>query len=310
MTPAQIAAQLTVRRVPTPGGKSRWWPGGVRSILQNEKYKGDALLQKCYVSDFLTKKLKKNRGEYPQYYVENSHLGIVDREVWEQVQIDLRRQFGKQTSASGIFAGQTICGECGGVYGRRFWHKGTNHKVVMWQCNQRYKSRCVTPILQEEDIKKLSVEAINKVLTDKEKIIEQFGEAEAVLFDVSELKAEQLSIRQEIDELSIEVRQQVIDNGWSAQDQSEYRKGYNLLGERCQELRQREDDINRKIRDKVERQKKAKDYIDELAKQEGLLTEFDENVWKSLIDHIMVIGKQDIKFIFRDGTEIRTSLTG
>jgi DNA invertase Pin-like site-specific DNA recombinase len=310
MTPAQIAAQLTVRRVPTAGGKSRWWPGGVRSILQNEKYKGDALLQKCYVSDFLTKKLKKNRGEFPQYYVENSHPGIVEREIWEQVQIDLKRQFGKHKSASGIFAGQIICGECSGVYGRRVWNKGANREVVMWQCNQRYKSRCVTPVLREEDIKKLAVEAINKILTDKEKIIEQFVEAEAVLFDVSELKTEQLSIRQKIDELSIEVREQVINNGWSAQDQSEYRKEYNLLGERYQELRQREDDTNSKIWDKVERRKKAITYIDELAKQERMLTEFDEDVWKSLVDYVKVIGKEDIRFVFRDGTEIRTSLTG
>ena len=69
-TPYAIARQLTEEGIPTPGGKKNWGKKTVESILTNEKYKGDALLQKVYTTDFLTKKKKKNEGEVPQYYVE------------------------------------------------------------------------------------------------------------------------------------------------------------------------------------------------------------------------------------------------
>lgn len=76
MTPFGIAGQLTSEEVLSPGGKNRWNAASVRSILSNEKYRGDALLQKSYTVDFLTKKKKVNEGEIPQYYVKNNHPAI------------------------------------------------------------------------------------------------------------------------------------------------------------------------------------------------------------------------------------------
>ncbi len=63
MTPHGIAARLTADGIKSPGGKDKWNAGAVRSILTNEKYKGDALLQKSYTVDFLTKKKKVNEGD-------------------------------------------------------------------------------------------------------------------------------------------------------------------------------------------------------------------------------------------------------
>ena len=70
-SPFAIAKALTEEGIPTPGGKTNWSGSTVRSILTNEKYKGDALLQKVYTVDFLSKKKKVNEGEVPQYYVES-----------------------------------------------------------------------------------------------------------------------------------------------------------------------------------------------------------------------------------------------
>lgn len=72
-----ICKQLEEMQIPTPSGKTLWSKTTVTSILQNEKYKGDALLQKCFTVDFLSKKKKANEGEVPQYYVENSHPAII-----------------------------------------------------------------------------------------------------------------------------------------------------------------------------------------------------------------------------------------
>ena len=70
----------------SPGQSQRWEPHTIRSILKNEKYMGDAILQKRVTTDFLTKATKINEGEAPQYYVENGHPGIVSKSVWQEVQ--------------------------------------------------------------------------------------------------------------------------------------------------------------------------------------------------------------------------------
>ena len=91
-TTGSIAGLLTREGIPTPAGKKKWAASTVESILKNEKYKGDALLQKAFTVDFLTKKQKKNEGEVPQYYVENSHPAIIDPAEWKLVQRELERR--------------------------------------------------------------------------------------------------------------------------------------------------------------------------------------------------------------------------
>lgn len=87
-----IAKALTAEHIPTPGGKEVWSKNVVKSILTNEKYKGDALLQKVFTVDYLTKQKKKNKGEVTQYYVEGSHEAIIPPETWTKVQKEFERQ--------------------------------------------------------------------------------------------------------------------------------------------------------------------------------------------------------------------------
>lgn len=91
-TPYAIAKALTEDKIPTPGGKEIWSKTVVKSILTNEKYKGDALLQKVFTVDYLTKRKKKNNGEVTRYYVEGSHEPIIPPEVWERVQAEFERR--------------------------------------------------------------------------------------------------------------------------------------------------------------------------------------------------------------------------
>jgi len=115
-TPSGIAKKLTEEKIPTPGRKVKWQSSTVESILKNEKYRGDAILQKEYTVDFLTKKKKINEGEVPQYYVENSHPAIISPETFELVQEEFRRrrEAGRYTSAINCFASRIVCGGCGG----------------------------------------------------------------------------------------------------------------------------------------------------------------------------------------------------
>ena len=120
-TPYGIKQILEAEHIPTPTGKQTWQPATILSILTNEKYKGDALLQKTFCTDFLTKKMKVNEGEVPQYYVENSHPAIIEPEVFDMAQDELarRKQAGRSHHGTSCFAGKLVCGCCGGLYGSK-----------------------------------------------------------------------------------------------------------------------------------------------------------------------------------------------
>ena len=139
MTPHGIAKALTDEGVPTPAGKRQWGQTTIKSILSNEKYKGDALLQKTFCEDFLTKKMKTNLGEVPQYYVENNHEAIIDPETFEMVQRELARRTKGKNRHSGVhlLSGRIKCGDCGGWYGSKVWHSPEKCKRTVWQCNQK-----------------------------------------------------------------------------------------------------------------------------------------------------------------------------
>ena len=119
-----IAKGLTNDGIETPGHKQKWYATTVRSILTNEKYKGDALLQKHYTVDFLTKKQKINNGEVQQYYVENNHPAIIEPDVFEMVRLEIDRRLMLKGKYSGtdILTAKIRCGECGGSYGAKVWH--------------------------------------------------------------------------------------------------------------------------------------------------------------------------------------------
>lgn len=162
----------------------------MRSILTNEKYKGDALLQKSYTVDFLTKK-KMNKGEIPQYYVENSHEAIIEPLVFEMVQQELaRRKPGKGRHSSVSMFSSRI--KCGGWYGSKVWHSNSKYRRTIWQCNEKFKGedKCKTPHLDEETIKRLFVSAVNRLLTDKDEIIANFNAVRGNLFSTDTLEAE------------------------------------------------------------------------------------------------------------------------
>ena len=88
----KIARGLEADGILNGAGNAHWHTSNISQILRNEKYIGDALLQKTYTTDFLTKTRVKNQGIVPQYYVENSHEAIIPREIFMQAQEELVRR--------------------------------------------------------------------------------------------------------------------------------------------------------------------------------------------------------------------------
>ena len=139
-TAHSISKILTDEGITTPGGCDVWYARTIQSILQNEKYKGDALLQKEFTVDFLTRKLKKNEGELPQYYVKEDHEPIISPWLFDYVQKRLK----ERGDVPGRYSGVTVlssklkCGVCGSMYTPRPWHS-TSYNNLVWQCRNRTK---------------------------------------------------------------------------------------------------------------------------------------------------------------------------
>ena len=163
-----IAQQLTSRGIPTPGGKTKWSVSTVKSILTNEKYKGDALLQKTYTVDYLTKEIRKNDGALAQYLVENSHEAIISPEVFDLVQKRLKKQspYRAKLRDGSIFSNKLICGDCGGFYGHKVWHNRANtERYNVWYCNQKYSGpeKCNSSVVREGQIQRAFELALMKL---------------------------------------------------------------------------------------------------------------------------------------------------
>lgn len=171
-TPCGIARRLTAEGFPTPSGGQGWSRHTVKSILTNEKYKGDALLQKVFTVDYLTKRKKLNEGEVPQYYVEGSHEGIISAEMYEQAQA--RFDEGRSGLPSDpLFEKRLVCGRCGGVYAPKVWHSTRGFRKAVWKCPnigcepsvgcEPNKLGCAAPHLVEAEIRLIFVKAVNSL---------------------------------------------------------------------------------------------------------------------------------------------------
>lgn len=175
MTYVGIAKQLTAEGIKTPGGKDKWCTSTVKSILKNEKYRGDGLLQKSFTIDYLTKKKKINEGEIPQYYVEGDHEAIIPPETFDLVQREIAKRGQNHDHRSGVrlFSSKIRCGECGSFYGSKVWHSTDKYKKIVWRCNHKYDggTKCPTPALSDDEIKAAFLSAANKLLKTKGEVI-------------------------------------------------------------------------------------------------------------------------------------------
>jgi len=309
MTPYGIASQLTADGILSPGKKDKWNAATVRRILGNEKYKGDALLQKSYTVDFLTKKKKLNEGEIPQYYVENNHEAIIEPAVFDMVQRELERRQPGHNRHSGvhIFSGKIKCGECGSWYGSKVWHSNSKYRRMVWQCNHKFDNneKCQTPHLEEENIKQLFVTAANKLRSEKEEIIDNFEAIKATLYDTASLETEQAELQNEMEVVAEMIQQCINENAHVALDQMKYHKRYDGLAQRFEVAKANLEKVSGQIKEKVTRRKTLETFLADLKKQDGLIYDFDPLLWHSLVDFVTVHAKDNVWFTFKNGTVIQ-----
>jgi len=306
-TTSGIAKLLTGESISTPAGKQKWQGSTVKSILTNEKYKGDAILQKKYTVDFLTKKQKVNEGEVPQYYVENSHPAIVTPEVFDIVQHEMKRRKAiGYTSRTDCFSSKIICGECGGFYGSKVWHSTSKYRRTIWQCNQKFKNddKCQTPHLYEEDLKKAFVDTFNSLMGNKKAILAGYDEVITALTDSTALDEECTQLQNESEVVLELIRKCVDENAHAALDQDDYQRHYNELASRYETTKKRLNELDDQRLDRRAKREKLVEFIATLTKRDVLLAEFDEGLWNALVETVTIHGDHDLTFKFKDGTEL------
>lgn len=173
MTQAEIKKKLNGLGITTAYGNKWNTTSTIKDMLTNEKYIGDALLQKTFTADFLTKQKKKNEGELPQYYVEGHHEAIVSKEVFDFVGKKLQSQIIRRASVP--FSGKIFCGVCGERFGPRPWHayKDSLHKATVWQCKKR--TACGTPHIYDEYLGLLLDGVMRQVFMERGDLVEQLS---------------------------------------------------------------------------------------------------------------------------------------
>lgn len=158
-------------------------------MLSNEKYKGDALLQMTYTVDFLTKKRVENTGQLPQYYVEGSHPAIIEKDMWEAVQLEMERKraFAQRHglvkvdygTADNPFAGKIICGCCGSVFGRKVWNSNDERlRRRVWRCNKKYivkgEKHCDNQHLDDKVLYQAFINTFNAIVDNKDYFMQKW----------------------------------------------------------------------------------------------------------------------------------------
>jgi len=311
-TPAGICRYLDAQGVPTPSGKKKWSQTTVNSMLSNEKYKGDALLQKKFTVDFLMKKMKPNEGEVPQYYVEHSHEAIISPVEWDMVQAEIarRKTLGRAYSGNSVFSSKLVCGDCGGFYGQKVWHSTDTYRKVIWRCNSKFKGeqRCATPHLDAETIQQKFLIAYDRLIASRESVISDCELMRLAVSDCTALDAQIDRLSEEIEVVAEMVKSCVRENASSAQSQEEYTKKYNALVKRYEKATKRVDELSDERTRKQDRDRELRLFIESIKEQPLVLESWNERLWVGLLEKATVFHDGRMVFEFKNGTEIEVEL--
>ena len=306
MTYRKIAETLLKRGLKNAKGNTDWTHSNVASILQNEKYTGDALLQKTYVTDCITKKVKKNNGELPMYLVKDHHDAIIDRVTFNRVQTEIARRTSLRKPAatdekgkySGKYAltGLVICGECGTAYRRITWDDKSGGKVPVWRCINRLKNgkkfcKC-SPTVYEDRLHKAVLDAINQVfdVSDDVKNTLRIGIHAVMLPDgkhLSELEKRKMALNKEIGKL--------LDQSFKENDYTKYDSEFKRLSDELATVSQQITAEQERLNECEESAANVQDILAEIENTEFRLDMFDEAFVRHSVKQVTIVDKHTIR---------------
>lgn len=317
-----IKRMLEADGILTVTGNTEWHATVIDKMLSNEKYMGDALMQKTYTVDFLTKKKVLNKGIVPKYYIEDNHEAIIPKELFNRVQEEKARRTaiyrpaarkkdapvkGKY-SAKYILSDIMVCAECGQPYRRQVWTKYGIKKAV-WRCDNRLKhgsKRCkYSPTLKEDSIHEAIMSAINSVVEDQGEFVQAFRENVIRIIGNYSAQAEPTQYDEKIEQLQQEMMRLIEDSAKTECADDAFDKEYRIIADKIKELKKL------KTKELKERhlaeiyEQRLQDIDGYMKKVNYLKREFDDDLVRRLLQSIRVISESKIEIQFKSGIVIR-----
>ena len=316
-----IQEYLNANSVPNINGEPKWARSAIDSILTNEKYCGDVLLQKTYIDDCINKKVKKNTGQLPMYLVQNHHEGIISRETFDAAQAELaRRSAGKSPSKKNAPTGRSrysskyalsdrlYCGECGTRYQRCTWRNRDGSKRIVWRCVSRVdygNTYCHdSPTLDEEPLHRAILAVINSAVKDKDTII--YNLKSAMEKELAPVAGQQLSLSEidnQLEQLNIEFSK-VLAEASESGDQA-------VHSDRFREIMQKQTALKaqrNKIQGMLVESGKAATHIEQCRQAAesipATITEWDEALIRQVVESVTVEMDSKLAVQTKSGTEI------
>ena len=312
-TPGSIAKALETAGIPSPTGRAKWHSSTITSMLTNPCYKGLTIRQKTFTTDFLTHKSKKNEGELPQYFIENSHTPIIPEETWELVQLEMerRRRMGSRFSAKGPLASRLVCADCGAFFGAKVWHSQDQYRTVIWRCNDKYKpgvsrssggEKCVTGHVTEEEVYRAFSIIVQKLIAQRPEVVAACEAVLADLLNTSDLEqrkqrlvTEQARITERVEAMMTRASREVVED---------FTEKYVAMEAEMNRVSGKLSAVEREKAERGYRERQCRLFLRTLQSvtpgedEAGLV---DSDLFLALVDRV-VVGEQ-MRFILRDGTE-------
>ena len=277
--------------IPNGAGHFKWHESNIQQILTNEKYIGDALLQKTYTVSILDKKRAANNGEMPKYYVEGSHEAIIDKDVFMKVKAEIARRAnlnpdGKRRVYSSKYAlsGMVFCGHCGDIYRRVKWNN-RGCKSTVWRCVSRVLKGqmdfdCPARTVKEEVLQGAIVTAVNDAYSGRDTVISLLKKnIQETVFDDMEARVAT------VDEQLAELQQQMIDHSGDYALVDE-------LGLQADDLRRTRQDILAEAAGRTDLQSRMNDMIAFLEEMPEAITDYSETLTRRLVDRITIFDEK------------------
>lgn len=306
----QIAKGLTQDGIKTVTGKDEWGRCTILSILRNEKYKGDCLMQKYYIDNFLNKKLIKNKGELQQYYAKDHHEPIVSREVFDAVQIKLdKRSKKKNQSSARDFSSMIVCGECGAYYGSKVWHSNDKYKKFVYRCNEKYVGeKCDSPTVDESRLKDLFVEAINILIKDKNEILENLEILLQMKKNEEDYEKRLKEAAVNLDRAENNYREFLDQQKGASVDIKQYEEIMKIVSNEYEEAREVYDTLVDEERNRLRDVFDLENFIDKFKSLDGCVFDYNTDLMKKTVDMITVFKDKRVVFKFMGDREVEVKL--
>ena len=315
-TLGQIKRELDEDNVPTAQGVEFWSPAIIHNILTNEKYIGDALLQKTYVTDCISKKVKKNQGERAMYYVENNHPAIISREMFDQVRNEMTRRSSKRKvlqksgkTELGKYSGKyaltelLVCGECGSPYKRVTWARNGKKRTV-WRCVSRLEfgtQYCHnSPTLDESKLHSAILASMNEFAAIRQEACpDVLAMAEEAKQALSQAGAKLLELKKHMETVSRE-QSDLLDRLLENMGDAELNAKMKALTDEKESLKAQILDARQMEVSLEEQATRHQQMWDSIMECSAGYTEFADEFVRQIIQKITVEDEETIRIRFRD----------